>query len=78
MTPSKAPLPFLGAWKLTTTESSRPDLPHPASGLTTFTQEEDDHAVPEDLMQASAVIASIIFEAANRKEMLPRRELPKP
>jgi hypothetical protein len=41
MTPSKAPLPFLGAWKLTTTESSRPDLPHPASGLTTFTQEED-------------------------------------
>lgn len=41
MTPSKAPLPFLGTWKLTTCESSRPDLPHPASSITTFTQEED-------------------------------------
>jgi Zn-dependent M28 family amino/carboxypeptidase len=37
-----------------------------------------DHAVPEDLMQASAVIAAIVYEAANRPEMLPRRELPKP
>jgi carboxypeptidase Q len=37
-----------------------------------------DHAVPEDLMQASAVIASLVYETANRKEMLPRRELPKP
>jgi carboxypeptidase Q len=37
-----------------------------------------DHAVPEDLMQASAVIATLVYEAANRKEMLPRRELPKP
>ena len=36
-----------------------------------------DHAVPEDLMQASAVIASLVYETANRKEMLPRRELPK-
>jgi hypothetical protein len=41
MTPSKAPLPFLGTWKLTKCESSHPDLPHPASGITTFTQEED-------------------------------------
>ena len=37
-----------------------------------------DHAVPEDLMQASAVIASLVYDAANRTEMLPRRELPKP
>jgi hypothetical protein len=41
MTPSKAPLPFLGTWKLATCESSRPDLPHPTSGITTFTQEGD-------------------------------------
>ncbi len=37
-----------------------------------------DHAVPEDLMQASAVIAALVYEAANRTEMLPRREMPKP
>ncbi|HEY2018896.1 MAG TPA: M20/M25/M40 family metallo-hydrolase [Bryobacteraceae bacterium] len=37
-----------------------------------------DHAVPEDLMQASAVIATVVYQAANRKDMLPRRELPKP
>ena len=37
-----------------------------------------DHAVPEDLMQASAVIATVVYQAATRKEMLPRRELPKP
>jgi hypothetical protein len=36
-----------------------------------------DHAVPEDLMQASAVIATLVYETATRKEMLPRRELPK-
>lgn len=41
MTPSKAPLPFLGTWKLMKCETSRPDLPHPASGITTFTEEED-------------------------------------
>lgn len=41
MTPSKAPFPFLGTWKLAKCESSRPDLPHPTSGITTFTQEED-------------------------------------
>lgn len=35
-----------------------------------------DHAVPEDLMQASAVIAAVVYEAANRKELLPRRTLP--
>ncbi len=37
-----------------------------------------DHAVPEDLMQASAVIATMVYQTANRGEMLPRRELPKP
>jgi Zn-dependent M28 family amino/carboxypeptidase len=37
-----------------------------------------DHAIPEDLMQASAVIASVVYDAANRKEMLPRRALPTP
>ncbi|HVW84659.1 MAG TPA: M20/M25/M40 family metallo-hydrolase [Bryobacteraceae bacterium] len=37
-----------------------------------------DHAVPEDLMQASAVIATVVYEAANRKDLLPRREEPKP
>ena len=37
-----------------------------------------DHAVPEDLMQASAIIATMVYETATRKEMLPRRELPKP
>jgi carboxypeptidase Q len=37
-----------------------------------------DHAIPEDLMQASAVIATMVYQTATRKEMLPRRELPKP
>jgi len=41
MTPSKAPLPILGTWRLTKCESSRRDLPHPTSGITTFTQEGD-------------------------------------
>jgi carboxypeptidase Q len=37
-----------------------------------------DHAVPADLMQASAVIAAIVYHAANRPEMLPRKALPPP
>ena len=37
-----------------------------------------DHAVPEDLMQASAVIATLVYQTATRNQMLPRRELPKP
>ncbi|HTW65624.1 MAG TPA: hypothetical protein VME17_13435 [Bryobacteraceae bacterium] len=41
MTPAKAPLPFLGTWKLTKCESSHPNLPHPVAGTTTFTQEQD-------------------------------------
>jgi hypothetical protein len=37
-----------------------------------------DHAPPADLMQASAVIASVVYQAANRTEMLPRKPLPRP
>jgi hypothetical protein len=37
-----------------------------------------DHAPEADLMQASAVIASVVYDAANRAEMLPRKPLPKP
>lgn len=36
-----------------------------------------DHAVPADLTQAAAVIASVVYEAATRPEMLPRKPLPK-
>lgn len=37
-----------------------------------------DHVVPADLMQAAAVIASVVYHAANRPELLPRKELPPP
>ena len=37
-----------------------------------------DHAEPGDLMQAAAVIASVVYDAANNAEMLPRKPLPKP
>lgn len=37
-----------------------------------------DHAIAADLMQASAIISTVVYQAANRSEMLPRRELPKP
>src|SRR4029453_12376206 len=33
---------------------------------------------PGDLMQASAIMASFVFQAANGAEMLPRKPLPKP
>ncbi|MGI8742502.1 MAG: M20/M25/M40 family metallo-hydrolase [Bryobacteraceae bacterium] len=36
-----------------------------------------DHAIAADLMQASAVIASCVYEAAARPEKLPRKPLPK-
>lgn len=39
MTPSRAPLRFLGTWRVTQCESSRPDLPFPKSGIASFTQE---------------------------------------
>ncbi len=48
----------------------------------TFTHHSDmdtyDHAPPADMMQASAVIASVVYNAANRTEMLPRKPLPQP
>jgi Zn-dependent M28 family amino/carboxypeptidase len=37
-----------------------------------------DHLVPADLMQASAVVASFVYNAATRPEKLPRKPLPKP
>jgi peptidase M28-like protein len=36
------------------------------------------HAVPQDLMQASAVIATLVYDIANRDEMFPRSPLPAP
>jgi hypothetical protein len=37
-----------------------------------------DRAVPADLMQASAIIATFVYQTANREEMLPRKTLPEP
>jgi carboxypeptidase Q len=37
-----------------------------------------DHVRAEDLMQASAIIATIVYQTANRPEMLPRKPLPAP
>ena len=37
-----------------------------------------EHAIEPDLMQASAIIASMVYEASNRPDMLPRKPLPKP
>jgi hypothetical protein len=37
-----------------------------------------DHTQPADLMQASAVMASVIYHAANRPEKMPRKPLPDP
>jgi carboxypeptidase Q len=37
-----------------------------------------DHLVPEDLKQASTIVAAFVFNTAQREEMLPRKELPKP
>ena len=42
------------------------------------TMDTFDHAQPADLMQAAAVIATVVYDAANRPDMLPRKELPKP
>jgi hypothetical protein len=33
------------------------------------------HAIPEDLMQASAVIAALVYDFANREELAPRKEI---
>jgi hypothetical protein len=35
------------------------------------------HAVPEDLMQASAIIASLVYDIANQDQMFPRKPLPR-
>jgi len=37
-----------------------------------------DRLQQADLMQASAIMASVVYQAAIRLEMLPRKELPKP
>jgi carboxypeptidase Q len=37
-----------------------------------------DRIVPADLVQASVIIASFVYHAANRPEMLPRKPLPQP
>jgi carboxypeptidase Q len=37
-----------------------------------------DHLVPEDLRQASVIVASFVYNTAMRDEKLPRKELPKP
>lgn len=37
-----------------------------------------DHLVPDDMIQASAMAAWFVFNAAQRDEKLPRKELPKP
>jgi len=36
-----------------------------------------DHIQAADLMQAAAVVATVVYNAANRPEMLPRKGLPK-
>jgi hypothetical protein len=37
-----------------------------------------EEAIPEDLMQASVIMASFVYDAAMRDAMLPRKPLPKP
>jgi carboxypeptidase Q len=37
-----------------------------------------DHLQPGDLMEAAAIMASVVYDAATRDEMLPRKPLPKP
>ena len=37
-----------------------------------------EHAIQADLMQASAIIASMVYETANRPDLPPRKPLPKP
>ena len=40
--------------------------------------DEYDHVQAADLMQASAIVASFVYNAATRPEMLPRKPMPKP
>jgi carboxypeptidase Q len=37
-----------------------------------------DHLVPEDLQQASAVVAAFVYNTAQREELIPRKPLPEP
>ncbi len=37
-----------------------------------------DHVQPADLMQASAIVTTLVYQAANRAEMFPRKPLPMP
>jgi hypothetical protein len=37
-----------------------------------------DYVPKSDLMQASAILASFVYHASTRDEMLPRKPLPKP
>lgn len=37
-----------------------------------------DHTIAADLMQAAAVITTVVWQAANRPDLLPRRPLPRP
>ena len=37
-----------------------------------------DYGPKSDMMQASAIMAAFLYQAANREEMLPRKPLPKP
>lgn len=37
-----------------------------------------DHLIPEDLKQASAVVAAFVYNTAQRSEMIPRKPLPEP
>jgi len=37
-----------------------------------------DHLVPEDLKQASVIVATFVYNTAQREEKIPRKEMPKP
>jgi hypothetical protein len=37
-----------------------------------------DHLVPEDLKQAAIIVASFVYNTAQRDEMMPRKELQPP
>jgi carboxypeptidase Q len=37
-----------------------------------------DHLIPEDLKQAATIVAAFVYNAAQRDEKLPRKEMPKP
>ncbi len=42
------------------------------------TSDSYEHLIPDDLKQAAAIIATIVYQTAQRDEKLPRKELPKP